>query len=164
MTEPTIYSLFELPFLKRKVFSHVKHYHWESLRRLRKVRHYTLHFSMSICHNISVITPYISVCHICHNISVITPYISVCHICHRKFSNNSLLHRHVKTVHMKILPAKCDLCEQRFRDNHSALAHKRAHHLGILPYMCDECRQSCWTKADLKKHKQQCHSVTWGIL
>ena len=35
--------------------------------------------------------------------------------------------RHVKTVHMKILPAKCNICDMRFRDNYAAMGHMKKH-------------------------------------
>ena len=52
---------------------------------------------------------------------------SVCEVCHQKFSKRPHMLRHLKTVHMKILPAKCNICNMRFRDNHAAMEHRKIH-------------------------------------
>ena len=74
-----------------------------------------------------------------------------CQMCDKTFGSKSFLHRHVQSVHERIVKAKCDVCDKTFTDTSNYKQHLLIH-AGIKSYMCQICGKGFVQPQGLRMH------------
>lgn len=92
------------------------------------------------------------------------PVALICPECRKSFMRSSLLKRHCKAVHDRLLSHACTRCPKRFsterqRQRHLAIVHRsemtedELHSLTLIQrYVCEECAYSTYSSKTIRRH------------
>lgn len=80
-----------------------------------------------------------------------------CEKCGARFSNGSVLSRHVKTVHLKQRRWECNSCKSRFGQKSHLEKHMRTVHREGARLQCDGCGARFSRSAELDAHRKTQH-------
>jgi gas vesicle protein len=80
-----------------------------------------------------------------------------CKQCEFKCSSNSQLNRHVKQVHDQIKDFECKQCDYICSNNSHLNQHIKSVHDQIKDFECKKCNYNCSTSSNLKRHIKSVH-------
>ncbi|XP_013394073.1 zinc finger protein 70-like [Lingula anatina] len=78
---------------------------------------------------------------------------ATCKMCQKVFISNTVLQRHMKTVHQRVQELyKCKFCEKPFARACAVTNHEKIH-TGVTPFKCQHCEHEFETKNALENHE-----------
>ncbi|KAK6620718.1 hypothetical protein RUM43_011013 [Polyplax serrata] len=77
-----------------------------------------------------------------------------CNHCEAKFRENTLLRKHVNSIHLKLRPFLCQYCHKTFTRSLYLREHMESQHLGIQRKVeCSRCGESFQNRNRLRQHE-----------
>lgn len=80
----------------------------------------------------------------------------ICQICGKAFPFKLYLKKHFKT-HTDYKPYQCTYCEAKFRENTLLRKHVNSIHLKLRPFLCHHCQKSFTRSLYLREHMESQH-------
>lgn len=77
-----------------------------------------------------------------------------CHYCEAKFRENTLLRKHINSIHLKLRPFLCPHCQKSFTRSLYLREHMESQHLGIQKKIeCSRCGENFQNRNRLRQHE-----------
>ena len=84
-----------------------------------------------------------------------------CNVCHEIFRQETLFIEHIQRAHNQNL--KCAICKRKFSTNTVLKRHVNSVHLKLKPHKCSDCSYSSYFKSNVKNHAENMHSKSSSL-